>query len=122
MERTSVDQRDNLASYQQYKDFIASVLWTDMQVEIRAWIDDIHGYLENETDIQEIYRFQGRLQACKQLLTLPERILSNMEIVHESRDTQEEVISLDLDTSIDVGDNYYTEQLHLWAAEDKDNG
>ena len=122
MERTSVDQRENLASYQQYKDFVASVLWTDMQVEIRAWIDDIHGYLENETDIQEIYRFQGRLQACKQLLTLPERILSNMEIVHESRDTREEVISLDLDTSIDVGDNYYTEQLHLWAAEDKDNG
>ncbi len=122
MERTSVDQRENLASYQQYKDFIASVLWTDMQVEIRAWIDDIHGYLENETDIQEIYRFQGRLQACKQLLTLPERILSNMEIVHESRDNQEEVISLDLDTSIDVGDSYYTEQLHLWAAEDKENG
>ena len=118
MESTSEESRNFLASYQQCKDFIASVLWADLQAEIRCWIDDIHGYLESETDIQEVYRFQGRLQSCRQLLTLPERILANMEMTHESVGAAEEVVTLDLDTA----DIYYQEQLQQWTKEDLENG
>ena len=118
MESPSEERREFIASYQQYKDFLQSSLWTDLQGEIQAWIDDIHGYLESETDIQEVYRFQGRLQSCRQLLALPERILANMEMAHESVEATEEVVPLDLaDTDV-----YYQEQLQRWTEEDLEDG
>ena len=114
MESTNEENRNFLASYQQCKDFIASVLWADLQAEIRCWIDDIHGYLESETDIQEIYRFQGRLQSCKQLLNLPDRILAIMEAAHIAHDTE-------LDSADSTAYSYYEEQLQKWSEEDLDN-
>ena len=115
MEPINLEGRDFLASYQQYKDFFVSALWIDLQQEINSWIDDIHGCLGNENDIQEIYRFQGRLQACHQLLDLPARILSAMEVAHEIIEDQ---VTLDLGRSNSVPDEYYQEQLKKWGEED----
>lgn len=118
MEPDSPVGPDFLATYQHYKDFISSVLWMDLQREVGSWIEDIHGYMENETDIQEIYRFQGRLQSCRQLLTLPDRILTLMEM----RQEQEQLIMrLPLNNSAPV-DEYYQEQLQKWHEEDSENG
>ena len=122
MESTNLEKRTFLASYQQYKDFVSSVLWLDLQAEIKTWIEDINGYLEYESDIQEIYRFQGRLQSCKQLLYLPERILSTLEMLRENADKQEETVVLDLDSSVSNYDQYYQEQLTKWVEEDLENG
>ena len=112
----SNEKREFLASYQQYKDFIQSNLWADLQSEIKAWIEDIHGYLEHEDDLQEVYRFQGRVQSCKQLLALPERIMTTMDMAYET--VQEEVVLLDLDSA----DAYYQDQLIKWTEEDVENG
>ena len=120
MEPTNREERRFLASYRQVRDFVSSVLWIDLQTEIKSWIDDIHGYLENETDVQEIYRFQGRLQSCKQLLTLPERILSTMEATQEALDQQSD-LTIDLDISDTIPDEYYQEQLRKWSMEDIEN-
>ena len=115
MELPRIEDGGFLGSYQQYKDFILSYLWTDLQAEINAWIKDIQGYLENETDVQEIYRFQGRLQSCRQLLTLPERILAAMEIAQDSREEPQEP------ESIGLADDYYVKQLQIWTMEDSEN-
>ena len=112
-----VEKREFLASYQQYKDFISSNLWLDLQIEIKAWIDDLHGYLENETDPQDMCRFQGRLQACRQLLSLPERMLATIEITHEGQQREQESVPPDSDQ-----DGYYLIQLQKWAGEDEENG
>ncbi len=122
MESASIDRRDFLASYQQYKDFVASVLWADLRAEIQTWIEDIVGYIEHENDIQEIYRFQGRLQSCKQLLSLPERILSILEMQHESTAQTEEQLVLNLDSTVNGSDSYYLEQLDKWIEEDSESG
>ena len=122
MESTRLDRVNFLGSYQQYKDFISSFLWADLQAEIQLWINDINGYLEHENDIQEIYRFQGRLQSCRQLLNLPESILSLLEMTHEDLNKQEEVVTLDLDESMDNSDSYYQELLFKWGKEDLENG
>ena len=118
MEPDSPVGPDFLATYQHYKDFISSVLWMDLQREVGSWIEDIHGYMENETDIQEIYRFQGRLQSCKQLLNLPARILSAIEATYEIVHEQE--VALDLTDN--ASDGYYQEQLQKWSEEDLENG
>ncbi len=116
MEAASIESREFLASYQQYKDFVSSTLWIDLQMEIKSWIDDIHGYLENETDIQEMYRFQGRLQSCRQLLSLPDRILSAMEATQEAIGRQVETVP------DGITDEYYQDQLRRWSEEDLENG
>ena len=121
MESANMERRDFLATYQQYKDFIASTLWLDLQLEIKTWIEDINGYLEHENDIQEIYRFQGRLQSCKQLLSLPERILATLEMAYESAERPQEQVILDLDSNVNGSDYYYQEQLTKWAEEDVEN-
>ena len=121
MDSTYEKRREFQASYQQYKDFVASNLWVDLQAELHSWIDDLHDYLENETNEPEMYRFQGRLQACRQLLTLPDRIMGGMEVAYSDTDKQEALTTLDLVESTNLGDDYYLGQLQRWAEEDVEN-
>ena len=121
MDSTNLEKREFLATYQQYKDFVLSSVWLDLQAEIKEWISDIHGHLGNEDVKKEIFRFQGRLQACNELLSLPDRILSAMEVVQEASMQQEDNSST-LHTISGAGDDYYTEQLSKWTEEDLENG
>lgn len=121
MESASVVGREFLASYQQYRDFVSSTLWYDLQSEIKSWIDDLHACLEDEDDNTEFHRFQGRIQACRELLNLPDRILSAMEVAQEVVDNPEEVLVLDLDSASSTSDEFYQEQLQKWSGEDLEN-
>ena len=118
----SEGRREFLASYQQYKDFVASNLWADFQATLLDWISDLQGFLENETVMQEVHRFQGRIQACRQLLALPDRIVANMELANADAAEREEQPTPDQDTPNGSVDIYYLEQLQRWNKEDLQNG
>ena len=124
MEQDNADRREFLASYQQYKDFISSVIWQDMQIELQEWIDDLHNSLEQEVP-PEVYRYQGRVQACKQFLNLPQRILAVLEVEHErkSKNADEgaypiDAVQKDVDALLAQQELFYTTQLTRWISAD----
>lgn len=62
------------ASYEQHRNFAASLIWEDFRREIVSWREDIRDALETEENPIRLYRLQGVAEACKEFLTLPERI------------------------------------------------
>ena len=107
-----------LCTYSQHKEFHTSNLWLDYMNEVQGWIEDIQLMLEQESDIQEIYRFQGRLQACREFLTIPQRILAVLEMASEkpSEDAtlKEDQFHLDFDEDV-----FYTSELDKWKKENE---
>jgi hypothetical protein len=59
------------ATLSQYRDFIASPIWRDIETEIRVWLTGLHAQLEVTTEPCELYRLQGRAQALQEVLQLP---------------------------------------------------
>lgn len=62
-----------------FKEFLEGVVWQDMQDELVAWIDGAQEQLNVCSDDKEIYRFQGRLQAMKEVLGMPSGLLNILE-------------------------------------------
>jgi len=60
-------------------EFLDSGLWKDMENELELWLDAARDGLENpEADDKEIYRNQGRADACRRLLSLPETMRDSL--------------------------------------------
>lgn len=61
--------------------FLASRVWTDMKAEIMRWREGLRDLLEDEKDDKETYRHQGRAEACKYFLSLPEVMKTDLETI-----------------------------------------
>ena len=69
-----------LATYNQHKEYLDSLVHADHMREIRAWIEDIHARLIAESDPAEIFRFQGRAQALTEVLAMAEKLLQALAL------------------------------------------
>ena len=71
------------AHYNDFVGFIRGAVWKDILNELTLWMTNIYDKLSVENDPQEIYRFQGRLQALKEVVQLPDRIITEYELYTE---------------------------------------
>lgn len=68
------------SSLGQFREFLESTVWTDIQRELSIWLEGVRDGLENiETDEKDLYRNQGRAEAVRYVLTLPETIKDSLE-------------------------------------------
>ena len=72
-------ERNFRTTHRAHKDFAESAIWQDYCEEIANWLADIHSALETADQMEEIYRYQGRAEACKQFLIMPEYITAAFE-------------------------------------------
>jgi len=63
------------SSASQFNEFLEGSVWTDIKSELNVWLEGVRNGLENpETDEKELYRNQGRAEAVRYVLSLPETI------------------------------------------------
>ena len=68
------------------KDFLESVMWQDIEEELDGWIEGAQEQLESCNDTTEMFRFQGRIQAVRDMLILPSNMLDTMiEEIEENK-------------------------------------
>ena len=103
MEQDNLGEVEITATYEQWKDFLASAIWRDMKTEINQWIEIIRGILGSSDKPRELFRTQGRLEACTNVLELPD----NMVNILEDRYKKYESIEAELDsyTSQEISDS-----------------
>ena len=57
----------------QFEEFLESTVWADMLYELHVWLDSVRDGLESvDTDEKELWRNQGRAEACRYFMSLPE--------------------------------------------------
>lgn len=57
------------------EEFIKSSLWKKMEEELNSWISDLVEIQDSSNDEKELYRCQGRKEAIKNMLNLPNVLL-----------------------------------------------
>mgnify|MGYP003393764743 CR=1 FL=1 len=83
MEQDNLGEVEITATYEQWKDFLASAIWHDMKTEIGQWVEVIRSSLGSDDEPRELFRMQGRLEACENVLELPDNMLSILEDRHK---------------------------------------
>ena len=67
------------ASYDDYQAFLSSLVWHDIQTELGTQKTMIEDALAVAHDIVEVYRLQGRLEACKDFISMPTDLVKLLE-------------------------------------------
>lgn len=80
-----MEQQDNsgdvitTASHDEYQAFLASLVWHDMRTELVMQKGLIEDALAVADDMKEVYRLQGRLEACKDFISMPTDFIKLIE-------------------------------------------
>lgn len=72
-----------LSSLDEAQLFLNSRIWRDLRGELTSWIDMLHVDLEGQSSVDEIRWIQGRIQAIREVMVLPQRLCE--EIQRETR-------------------------------------
>lgn len=88
MEQDNLGEVEITATYEQYKDFLTSLVWRDMKTEIICWMDVIKGSLGSNDEPRELFRMQGRLEVCENVIELPDNMLALLEDRYKKRDRE----------------------------------
>ena len=64
------------AGEREYMNFLSSLVWADMEREIKEWSHVIISHLSTDESPTELYRMQGRKEACDEFLRLPYALLA----------------------------------------------
>ena len=83
----------------QYEDFLQGVVWQDVLRQMEIMREAVRDNLESCTEVEEIYRFQGRAEVLRDIRILPEQIL---EALKEDKASEER-----LTNNIDRKDVYH---------------
>ena len=59
---------DYKSSLNEYDRFLSSHIYEDMMADFEDWLDGARDKMENSTDIAEVWRCQGRIQAMRDVL------------------------------------------------------
>jgi len=70
---------DYMSNPHNIRDLIDSVAWIDIKGEITSMLEDIHMNMETVKNTRELLRFQGRAQALRAVLFMPEIMLEAIE-------------------------------------------
>ena len=78
----------------QFEDFLKSTIWADIQAELGIWLEGVRDGLEDtDSDEKDLFRNQGRAEAIRYVLSLPETIrdtLVDLQAMKESQKEEEE--------------------------------
>jgi len=75
----------------QFEEFLNSTIWTDMKSELHVWLEGVRDGLEDtESDEKDLYRNQGRADAVRYLLSLPETIRDHLVDEQKQREQNKE--------------------------------
>ena len=69
--------REGIASAEQIKSFMDSIVWADMKAELIEWSDSLTELLRTEKDVVELHRHQGRSELVLKVLQLPDVMLQS---------------------------------------------
>lgn len=72
------------------RDLIESVAWLDVRGEIISMLEDIHMNMETVKNTRELLRFQGRAQALRAVLLMPDVMLEAIEEDIKNKEDNEE--------------------------------
>lgn len=63
----------------QFEEFLESTVWADIVYELHVWLNAVRDGLESvDTDEKELWRNQGRAEACRYFMSLPEVMRDSM--------------------------------------------
>ena len=79
MEQVDLNEVQITAMYEQWTNFLSSAVWQDMQAEINYWLNTVRASLGSNDEPRELFRMQGRLEACENVLELPNNMLEILE-------------------------------------------
>ena len=98
-------ERDPMSSPTEFEDFMESTIWQDMNHEIRIWLDGARDGLESPTaDEKELYRNQGRADACRRFLSLPEVMRDSLLVDRERKSSKDDDFREDTQSTLTEGD------------------
>lgn len=93
-------ERDPMSSVTEFEDFMEGTVWQDMKYEINLWLDGARDGLEDQdAGEKEIYRNQGRADACRRFLSVPEVLRDSLLIDREQRASRDESFRGGIDQS-----------------------
>ena len=85
------EDRNPMSSATEFEEFMESTMWQDMQYEINLWLDGARDGLENQdADEKEIYRNQGRADACRRFLSVPEVLRDSLLMDREQKASKDD--------------------------------
>ena len=59
----------------QFSEFLESTIWADLRDELEVWLEGVRDGLEDTgMPVEDLYRNQGRAEAVRYVLSLPETI------------------------------------------------
>ena len=63
------------SSVGQFDEFLEGTVWADMKRELHIWLEGVRDGLEDkESDEKDLFRNQGRAEAIRYVMSLPETI------------------------------------------------
>ena len=74
------------ATKQQVKDFVEGFVWQDIKEILEDWIDGIKTEVFAADDIDEVRRYQGRMEALEYFLALPSTLIEALEFEEKERE------------------------------------
>jgi hypothetical protein len=78
----------------QFAEFMESTIWADVRAELEVWLEGVRDGLEDTSlSIENLYRNQGRAEAVRYMLSLPETIrdtLVEIQRKHAEQNEEEE--------------------------------
>jgi len=77
-----------------FEEFIESIIWEDLKNELECWLEGARSGLEDiDASEKELYRNQGRAEAVRRMLMLPEVIKDSL--LEEQRDKSHDKSNID---------------------------
>ena len=78
----------------QFNEFLESTIWADIENELNVWLEGVRDGLEDTSmGVEDLYRNQGRAEAVRYVLSLPETIrdtLAEIQRAHAEQNEEEE--------------------------------
>jgi hypothetical protein len=66
-----------------WEEFQRSAIWLDFRKELQTWLADTWSLLETETDQDSIAELRGRARAIREVLQLPDNVISMIQANQE---------------------------------------
>ena len=105
------------ASHEDYQAFLNSLVWQDLRTELTVQKEIAAEALAVSDDPKDIYRLQGKLEACKDFLSMPSDFIKLIEDRFSTTSGQSTdsdgtmLLDLDYDSTPTDSDSYYNQLL-----------
>lgn len=74
------------SSRRMIEEFLEGAVWADIKDVLDDWVDGIKVDVFKADDIDEVRRYQGRVEALEYFLVLPQSLINSLEYEEGSKD------------------------------------